>query len=273
MEIESITPQARVFLERYRTALPQRLEMGAIRQTLMAETLTNAFVLDIGMPNPAMSFLLRQHGGAWTSIATDAEGAQQATALLREDVGVLPPSGQLAFGEHSFDWVVVASGVLTAMSDEEGFVHECHRVLRPAGQMALSVPHQKPFSLVNPLRRAVEGEKFGGGRSASRTGYTERDLFLLLRTGFDVLTVRTYVRFWVELVRLWAQSRIRRGDDILRIERRAAWLYRIAHQCDYLGRGHVLMTHGRSRQWKRRTLPVLSDGRSIHEAVLKRTGH
>jgi hypothetical protein len=51
-------------------------------------------------------------------------------------------------------------------------------------------------------------------------------------------------------------------------------LYWVALQLDYLGllaRGHVLLAHCRRRQWKLRTAPILSDGRTIHEAVLSRT--
>jgi SAM-dependent methyltransferase len=271
METETFTPGAEAALREYRQTLPQRLEVEAVVRAMSISPASELAALDVGMPNPAMSLLLRQRGGVWTSVARDAAAARAATAALGTPVAVLPPEGALGFEDRSFDWVVVALGVLTSMTDAEGFIHECHRVLKPTGQLILSTQRLKPFSMVNLVRRA-SGET-AEQRGNIRLGYTEKELFGLLKTGFDVLAMQSYSRLFVEMVRIW-ELRARRAGAQARAGRAAPALYWVALQLDYLGllaRGHVLLAHCRRRQWKLRTAPILSDGRTIHEAVLSRT--
>ncbi len=269
MDTDAFGPEVQPLLKAYRNALPQRLEIATIVRILDRHPLSEVRLLDLGMPNPAMSLLLRQRGGQWDSVARSPEAAEESRRILGGEVPVLESDGRLPFEERTFEWVVVALGVLTSMPDAEAFVHECHRVLRPTGQMVLSTQQLKPVSLVNWVRRA-SGET-AAQRGNLRLGYNERALFELLKTGFDVLDLYSYSRFFVEIVRIWELRARRRGVSPLRVSRIAGVLYRVADNLDWIGRGHVLSAHCRRRQWKPRTLPVLSDGRSIHEAVLRRT--
>lgn len=273
MDTDTFTSKAEEALRVYRNTLPQRLEIEAIVRALEGTSMAEATALDVGMPNPAMSLLLRQRGGAWTSAARDEAAARAAAEALGQSVAVLEPNGGLGFADRSFDWVVVALGVLTSMVDAEAFIHECHRVLKPTGQLILSTQRLKPFSLANVVRRTL-GET-AAQRGNVRIGYTERELFGLLKTGFDVLAMQSYARLFVELVRIWELRKRRRDVAPDRVSRMTATLYWVALQFDYLGvmaRGHVLLAYCRRRQWKARTAPILSDGRTIHEAVLRRTG-
>lgn len=270
MEIGAFSPEAGPYLLQYREALPQRLEIGMIARAMDAQELRNRTALDVGMPNPAMSLLLRQRGGAWAALACDEALAQQTGDLLGEPVAVLPDADVLPYEDHVFDWVVLALGVLTARGDPQAFIQECHRVLKPAGRLILSTRHLKTFSIVNWLCRDLRDGLPGPARKPP--GYTERELFQLLKTGFDVMAVTTYCKLLVELVRIWEARALHAGGDPSRVRRRAALAYAVAGQFDYLGRGHVLAAVCRRRQWRPRTLPVLSDGRSIHEAVLHRMG-
>ncbi len=269
MDTDAFGPEVRPLLKAYRNSLPQRLEIATIVRILDRHPINEVRLLDLGMPNPAMSLLLRQRGGRWDSVARSPEVAAEVQRILGGEVPVLAPGGELPYEDRTFEWVVVALGVLTSMPDAESFVHECHRVLRPTGQMILSTQRLKPVSLVNWVRRA-SGET-AAERGNPRVGYNERDLFALLKTGFDVLDLHACSRLLVELVRIWELRALRRGGSLRRVSRTAGVLYRVADSLDWLGRGHVLTAHCRRRQWKPRTLPVLSDGRSIHEAVLRRT--
>ena len=165
---------------------------------------------------------------------------------------------------------MLSLGVLTSRESPPAFIQECHRVLKPAGHLIVSTRHHKSLSLVNWLRRDLHEDPAGAARKP--LGYTERELFQLLKTGFDVLSVCTYCKLLVELVRIWQERALRAGGGSRRGAGRAAIAYAVAGQFDYLGRGHVLAAVCRRRQWRPRTLPVLSDGRSIHEAVLHRMG-
>ncbi len=269
MDTEAFGPEVQPLLIEYRNALPQRLELATIVRILDRHPLSDAKLLDVGVPNPAMSLLLRQRGGAWSTVARSPELAETTQRILGGTVTALSPDGSLPFEERTFEWVVVALGVLTSMPDAEAFVHECHRMLRPTGQLIVSTQQVKPFSLINWVRRA-SGET-AAQRGNVRVGYNERELFALIKTGFDVIELDSYARFFVELVRIWELRARRRSSSSGRVSRVAGVLYRLADSLDWLGRGHVLTAHCRRRQWKPRTLPVLSDGRTIHEAVLQRT--
>ena len=115
-----------------------------------------------------------------------------------------------------------------------------------------------------------------------RPGYSESQLFSILKHGFNVLNMRSYSRFMVEftdtLVQFFA-ARIKSGegrsndDRITRLFSIAGPLYRLAFQIDMLlffTRGYYLIAMAKRRAWRPRKAPVLVDGRSISEAVLSR---
>ena len=118
-------------------------------------------------------------------------------------------------------------------------------------------------------RRAAGGDR----KALVARGYTERGLFGLLKTGFDVMSVAHSSRFFVELVRLREYKLMRAGADDETICLDVGWRYRLAEQLDFFNfwsKGFVITVYARRRQWRERTAPVLADGRTIHEAVLTR---
>jgi hypothetical protein len=114
-----------------------------------------------------------------------------------------------------------------------------------------------------------------------RPGYSESDLFRILKNGFDVHHMRSYSRFFLEFTDTIAQFLVRRarqsaeGTEKERLATYSTFhvLYGLAFQLDMLlffTRGHHLIALAKRRAWRPRNAPVLVDGRSISEAVLSK---
>lgn len=270
MDFDSLSPNAKALLEQFKCRLPQRMELDCIMKNLPRKRMGGKVMLDIGMPNPIMSALLRDSGGAWATIARSPEDAQEASQVLRAEVACLGAGGEIPFDQHSFDVVVVSLGMLTAMDDPLFFVKECNRVLKASGELIISTQFRKRFSLVNVLRRRAAGDD---RKALVSRAYTERGLFSFLKTGFDVISESYFSRFFVELVRLREYGLVRGGADDETVCDDVGWRYKLADQLDFFtlwSKGYVITVHARRRQWRERTAPVLADGRTIHEAVLTR---
>ena len=267
MNFSSLTPEGQQLFNGFRASLPQRLELDTIKRNFAKKNLHGKVLLDIGMPNPMMSALLRDTGGTWVSVARSPERAEEASRVLEQEVVSLLADGGIPFEQHAFDGVVVSLGMLGAMEDPAFFIRECNRVLKSGGELILSTQYRKSLSLVNILRRRLYNSMGGVvGRS-----YNERSLFRFLKTGFDVISVDSYCGFFVEWVRLHEYKLLMEGVPEDEVGSKLRWVYRIADQLDLFGiwaRGHVLVVHARRRQWRERRTPVLADGRSMREAVL-----
>jgi len=219
----------------------------------------------IGSCNAMLSYQLRRSGGSWQELVLDANTASNIREVVGEDVHVFDGAA-FPFRAKSFDVVVVLEG-LSAQPSDADFIEMCHKALKPIGRLVVCVPRAKRFSLINPVR-ALFG--LGGG------GYTESHLFSILKHGFDVMSMRTYSRFSVELVDAFVRGLARRRHERvpasqLRLYAVAYGFYWIAYQLDLLiffARGHRLIACAKRRAWRSRDAPILIDGRSISEAVL-----
>ena len=233
--------------ERLRALLPERLELAAVTRLLPADRLPHMACLDVGMPNPAMSAALRRLGGVWRTAARSPEAAAEASAFLGDaSVCCLAADGAIPFPGHSFDAIVVALDMLCAVPDALAFVRECNRILRPDGLLVLSVQARRPFSIADAIRRRIAP---AGPHAAT---FTENSLYQLLKNGFNVDSIESHSRFFLELARL----------------RGAYAAARVAAALCFWGRRHVLAVSARRRQWSSRDIPALADGRSIGEAVI-----
>lgn len=244
--------------------------------------------LDIGGDNGVISLLLRQRGGTWTS----ADGSAQAVAAIRQLVGanVCEMDGaRLPLPDAQFDRVVVIDYLEHVIADDT-FIAECHRVLKPDGILIVNTPHIKP-SVLFGLRRLLGLSDSRHGHV--RPGYTEHQLFDLLKRGFDVESSRTYSRFFIQLLdtgirfaseRKGASHDAVKGtllteEDFKRMEK-SLKLFKLMLPCFWLAvqldrllvkaRGFMLIARARRHPWLQRAdLPTLPDGRSLAEATLR----
>lgn len=244
----------------------------------MMGTVEGQQCLDVGFDNAALSQWLRRRGGSWHTVVSSQAILEMVKPVLADEIHLLEQE-RLPFGKESFD-VIVLNSVLERVLNDERFIEECHRVLKPDGRLIIHAAHTKGMSLIDPLRRSA-GLTFRT-LGWKRPGYTETQLFQVLRHGFDVSSVRTYQRFFVELVRVLVEGRARTGasDPIALTDRLAkgflmgGYIQRLAFQFDmflFMTRGFCLVAEAKRRGWRERNAPILIDGRSISEAVLSKT--
>lgn len=259
----------------FRCSVPLRVRL---HETLRAIGDTGELTcLDVGAPNGAISYYLRKHGGRWHSAAMSDDAERSLRAMVDENVHRLQ-GRTLPFKKKVFDVVVIFGG-LEGFESDEVFIEECHRILKPDGRLVVNVSHQKPVSLVRPLRALLNVIR--ETPVLRRTGYTESQLFAILKHGFDVHNVRSYSRALVEFVDtvvLFFTAGVPPGEPgsaarMRRVLMFAGPFYWLASQLDLLlffTRGYYLVASAKRRAWRPRNAPVLVDGRSISEVVLSK---
>ena len=261
----------------FRRCLPLQLSLQE-SQRFLAEGCEGRVCLDVGAGNAVVSYHLRKRlGGEWHTVLGPDQNPDTAAAVLEDNVHAYD-EGALPFEEKMFDVLIVFEALLS-VSDPESFITECHRVMKPDGVLILHAVRTKSFSILRPLRKMLRASY--DRRGLGREGYTESELFSLLKHGFDVYQVRSYSRFCVELVHAIVQGLIHRegvanvaySERTRRIFSVANVFYRLGYQLDLLvffAKGHHLVAMAKRRAWRPRNAPVLVDGRSITEVVLSR---
>ncbi len=236
----------------------------------------NCNCVDIGADNAMVSYYLRRRGGKWSTVVSNAGELDLVRSVVGDNVTEITDSG-LPFAKKSFDVVVVWNYLEKTISDE-AFIEECHSILKNDGRLVLVVPNIKQMSVINTVRQ-VMGLTYQR-RGWVRDGYTDARLFSILKHGFDVLQLRTYSKFFLELTDAIVQSiSLRKYPDgkvtdeagYRRLYAAAGPLYKISYQLDllmFLSKGFYWIATAKRRTWRTRNAPVLVDGRSISEAVL-----
>ncbi|HBP87449.1 MAG TPA: class I SAM-dependent methyltransferase [Nitrospirales bacterium] len=151
--------------------------------------------LDIGADNGVISYLLRQRGGHWKSADLDQTTVEAIQELIHEPVFRINDR-TTPFADNEFDRVAVID-FLEHIPDDEAFIRELHRIVKPDGQVILNVPHIKT-SLLRKIRLAIgqTDEKHGH----LRPGYTPGDINRILGKQFQVLSEKTYSKFFSECI-------------------------------------------------------------------------
>ena len=260
----------------FRKALPMQVMLHEVLRAL--GPVDGQSCLVIGSRNGNFSSLLRQQGGTWSDVVEDAQSERAVSCMVADEIYRFE-NGVLPFKNKHFDAILVLN-FLEIVADDYSFIEECHRVLKADGRMVVNARHLKGYSLLQPLERLCRLNAQSTGQT--RGGYTESELFRILKNGFNVLNVRSYSRFFLLLVDLFVRlaARRRRSEDGEDADLRTAYsvagpFYRIADQLDLLiffTRGYRLIASAKRRAWRPRNAPVLVDGRSISEAVLSRPG-
>ena len=168
---------------------------------------------------------------------------------------------------------------------DANFIRECHRVLKPSGWVVISETYRRPASLVALLQRIFGVSPVA--RGAQRNGYTTRELYAILKDGFDVPENIIYSNGLLESAATFgelAQKLVTQGP-CWRVPSNAgeADLYHYRHLYTLAGfaypilwllatleflPGHRLLVKSRHRPWRPRNRPKLVDGRSIAEATI-----
>ena len=247
--------------------LPFRDEWISVARLLPPRCLPSMANLDIGLPHAGMSLALRSLGGAWRTISRSPDSALSAArALSDESVTCLGADGAIPYPQHSFDGVVVGSGMLAAVPDRLAFVRECNRVLKPSGLLLLSVRVQRMFSIVPWLLRHAAAPD-----DPRAVAFADSGVYRLLKAGFDIAGSESRGRFFSQCAYARALALCARGvppDAAVARLSRAFSLARSLDHALFCSRGHEVVFAARRRQWRERNAPTLHDSRSLGEAVL-----
>ncbi len=151
--------------------------------------------LDIGSDNGVVSFLLRERGGSWKSADLDEKAIHLIRELVKYDVFQID-GRRTPFQDNEFDRVVIVDFLEHIQTDRE-FINELYRIIKPAGELIINVPHIKN-SLLRKVRLAIgqTDEKHGH----VRPGYTVDGLMALLTGKFTLVSHKTYSRFFSECI-------------------------------------------------------------------------
>ncbi len=244
--------------------------------------------LDLGGDNGVISYQLRRLGGTWTSADISEKAVASTRNVVQERVELIRGS-ELPFPDRTFDAVVIAD-LLEHVQDDAMLIEECHRILKQSGRLIVNVPHRKRWSVLRPIRKLLGLTDAIHGHV--RPGYSQSDLFELLKDGFNVEEVRTYSRFFSEAldtcIRFFvAQFSARKQPDpkgemvdaqdferlgkLFRLYSLVYPLFWLAAKLDallFFTQGYSLAARAKWRPWIPRKTPVLRDGRSIAEAAL-----
>ncbi len=258
-------------LDVFRKAVPGQIRTRELLRLL--GPLRQDQCLDLVGGEASLTYWLTRGGGVWHSLAPTEPSAEARRRFMGDKVSVftgLP----LPFADKQFDAIVIGD-LLSRVQDRDRLVTELHRVLKPAGRLILDVAHARPLSLLRPLQLGMPAYYVNG---VFRPGYSDRDLFLLLKDGFDVQQLRSYSRFFLTLVDLLVQRAIGkariRSDSVVRIKRIYAMAYPfflVASRLDailFWTRGYRLAALAKRHIWRPRNTPVIKENRPVSKAVL-----
>lgn len=239
--------------------------------------------LEVSAGDGVISAHLRALGGSWKT-AVSSKGAADSIGYSINEKITLIENGELPFDDHAFDMVVIADALKDIAADYD-FIRECHRVLKSDGWVVISEEFRRPVSIVALLQRLFSVSP--AARGQKRNGYSNHELYNILKDGFDVPETILYSNGLLESAAAIGEAieslilpdhywmiREKAGQDELYRYRRLHTFALIARPLlwflsllDFLP-GHKLLVKSRRRPWRPRLQPKLVDGRSIAEAAI-----
>ncbi|MFO7634007.1 MAG: methyltransferase domain-containing protein [Caldilinea sp.] len=186
-------------LEMFGRSLKKQQKLKSLLQLTGSVDGKECLLLTCGDNNGALNFYFREHGGRWVWGDVAGENLVEMSDLLGEPVYPIPEDA-FPFATGQFD-CVVAIDVLEHLADDQPFLREVRRVLRPGGRGVITVPNGDPGLLANRLKWRVGMTPKMYGHT--RAGYTVPELQnALTRAGFRPLASGGYSRFFTEIIEL-----------------------------------------------------------------------
>ena len=186
-------------LEMFRRSIKKQLKLSALLDILAEVDGKNCLLVTCGDNNGALNWYFREHGGAWTWGDVEGGNLDEMSDFLGEPVAHLP-AGDFALADSRFD-CVVSIDVLEHLAEDQAFLSEVRRVLKPGGRAVVTVPNGDPGLLANRIKWKVGMTPAVYGHT--RAGYTVAELRESLeRAGFRYERHGGYSRFFTEMVEL-----------------------------------------------------------------------
>lgn len=186
-------------LQMFRRSLKKQMKLDALLELVGDVAGQKCLLVTCGDNNGALNWYFRAHGGDWTWGDVAGETLKEMSELLGEPV-LHTPADSLPFVDDQFD-CVVSIDVLEHLDDDQPFLRELGRILRPDGRAIVTVPNGDPRLLANRIkwRVGMTPEVYGH----TRAGYTVPELRDSVRqAGFKPVNQGGYSRFFTEMMEL-----------------------------------------------------------------------
>ena len=186
-------------IEMFRRSIKKQQKLRALLELLGETTDKKCLLITCGDNNGALNWYFREHGGEWTWADISGENNDQISRLLSEPVYTFNEDDFPVPGEH-FD-SVVSIDVLEHLRQDQPFLKELKRVLKPGGKAVITVPNGDERLLANKIkwRFGMTPDVYGH----TRAGYTILELSdALWKSGLEPKETGGYSRFMTEMIEL-----------------------------------------------------------------------
>lgn len=186
-------------LQMFKRSLKKQLKLKALLAFMKLDDTQDCLLITCGDNNGALNWHFRESGGRWLWADVMDEGLAEMEAFLNEPV-YQASNNHLPFKTAQFD-LVVAIDVLEHLDDDQPFLEELKRVLRPGGQAVVTVPNGDPKLLANRIKWQIgmTPEIYGH----TRAGYTVDELSQRVsQVGLKPVGDGGYSRFFTEMMEL-----------------------------------------------------------------------
>jgi 2-polyprenyl-3-methyl-5-hydroxy-6-metoxy-1,4-benzoquinol methylase len=186
-------------IKMFRRSIKKQQKLKALLELLGETTGKECLLVTCGDNNGALNWYFREHGGQWTWADVSGENNEQISRLLSEPVYVFKENDfPVPGGQYDY---VVSIDVLEHLKQDQPFLMELRRVLKPGGKAVVTVPNGDEKLLANKIkwRFGMTPEVYGH----TRAGYTVHELSdALLKSGLEPKDTGGYSRFMTEMIEL-----------------------------------------------------------------------
>jgi 2-polyprenyl-3-methyl-5-hydroxy-6-metoxy-1,4-benzoquinol methylase len=186
-------------LAMFKRSLKKQLKLNALLNFVKPSAVDRCLLVTCGDNNGALNWYFREQGGEWSWADLQDENIDQMESLLCEKVH-LASDQHLPFDENAFD-LIVSIDVLEHLHDDQPFLSELTRIVKPGGSAVVTVPNGDPRLLANKIKLAagMRPEIYGH----MRAGYTLDELSQAVQSsGLLIFGKSGYSRFFTEMIEL-----------------------------------------------------------------------
>src|SRR5215211_5354060 len=186
-------------IEMFRRSIKKQQKLKALLELLGETEGKKCLLVTNGDNNGALNWYFREHGGEWMWADISGENNNQIAQLLNEPVHAFKEP-EFPIPDCQFD-CVVSIDVLEHLQQDQPFLKELKRVLKPNGKAVVTVPNGDDKLLANRIKwkLGMTPEVYGH----TRAGYTVAELSdAIRRSGLQPKASGGYSRFVTEMIEL-----------------------------------------------------------------------
>ena len=186
-------------IKMFRRSIKKQQKLKALLDLLGETRGKKCLLVTNGDNNGALNWFFREHGGEWTWADVSGENNDQISQLLNEPVHAYKED-DFHIADEQFD-CVVSIDVLEHLKQDQPFLKELKRVLKPNGKAVVTVPNGDDRLLANKIKWkfGMTPEVYGH----TRAGYTVAELSdAISRSGLEPKASGGYSRFMTEMIEL-----------------------------------------------------------------------